>query len=71
MDITFKCPHCDQELEVDAAGAGSSFRMSVLRQQRHHSRLGFRRGHPRGAAARRRSCLGPSQGRKALCGPRA
>ena len=24
MDITFKCPHCDQELEVDSAGAGSS-----------------------------------------------
>jgi DNA-directed RNA polymerase subunit RPC12/RpoP len=23
MDITFKCPHCDQELEVDASGAGS------------------------------------------------
>ena len=24
MDITFKCPHCDQELEVDASGAGSN-----------------------------------------------
>ena len=24
MDITFKCPNCDQELEVDSAGAGSS-----------------------------------------------
>jgi DNA-directed RNA polymerase subunit RPC12/RpoP len=24
MDIAFKCPHCDQELEVDASGAGSS-----------------------------------------------
>ena len=24
MDIIFKCPNCDQELEVDAAGAGSS-----------------------------------------------
>jgi hypothetical protein len=24
MDITFKCPHCDQELEVDSTGAGSS-----------------------------------------------
>ncbi len=24
MDITFKCPHCGQELEVDSAGAGSS-----------------------------------------------
>jgi hypothetical protein len=24
MDITFKCPHCDQELEVDAAGGGSN-----------------------------------------------
>jgi DNA-directed RNA polymerase subunit RPC12/RpoP len=23
MDITFKCPHCDQELAVDASGAGS------------------------------------------------
>ncbi len=23
MDIMFKCPHCDQELEVDASGAGS------------------------------------------------
>jgi hypothetical protein len=23
MDLIFKCPHCDQELEVDAAGAGS------------------------------------------------
>ena len=23
MDIIFKCPHCEQELEVDAAGAGS------------------------------------------------
>ncbi len=23
MDITFKCPHCDQELEVDASGAGT------------------------------------------------
>lgn len=23
MDINFKCPHCDQELEVDAGGAGS------------------------------------------------
>lgn len=23
MDITFNCPHCEQELEVDAAGAGS------------------------------------------------
>jgi DNA-directed RNA polymerase subunit RPC12/RpoP len=24
MDISFKCPNCQQELEVDAAGAGSS-----------------------------------------------
>jgi DNA-directed RNA polymerase subunit RPC12/RpoP len=24
MDITFKCPHCGQELEVDATGAGSN-----------------------------------------------
>jgi DNA-directed RNA polymerase subunit RPC12/RpoP len=24
MDISFKCPICDQELEVDATGAGSS-----------------------------------------------
>jgi hypothetical protein len=24
MDISFKCPTCDQELEVDATGAGSS-----------------------------------------------
>ena len=24
MDITFKCPNCDQELEVDATGAGST-----------------------------------------------
>jgi len=24
MDISFKCPICDQELEVDASGAGSS-----------------------------------------------
>ena len=24
MDIIFKCPHCDQELEVDAGGAGST-----------------------------------------------
>jgi len=24
MDIVFKCPNCDQELEVDAAGAGSA-----------------------------------------------
>src|ERR1700744_1745709 len=23
MDITFKCPSCEQELEVDASGAGS------------------------------------------------
>jgi DNA-directed RNA polymerase subunit RPC12/RpoP len=23
MDITFKCPYCDQELEVDAGGTGS------------------------------------------------
>jgi len=23
MDIIFNCPHCEQELEVDAAGAGS------------------------------------------------
>jgi len=23
MDIIFKCPHCEQELEVDAAGSGS------------------------------------------------
>jgi DNA-directed RNA polymerase subunit RPC12/RpoP len=24
MDISFKCPICDQELEVDASGAGST-----------------------------------------------
>src|SRR5580658_6742100 len=24
MDISFKCPICDQELEVDASGAGSN-----------------------------------------------
>jgi hypothetical protein len=24
MDINFKCPNCDQELEVDASGAGST-----------------------------------------------
>jgi DNA-directed RNA polymerase subunit RPC12/RpoP len=24
MDISFKCPNCNQELEVDASGAGSS-----------------------------------------------
>src|SRR5271170_7652566 len=24
MDITFKCPNCDQELEVDASGSGST-----------------------------------------------
>jgi len=24
MDVVFKCPHCDQQLEVDAGGAGSS-----------------------------------------------
>jgi DNA-directed RNA polymerase subunit RPC12/RpoP len=24
MDISFKCPNCDQELEVDSSGAGSS-----------------------------------------------
>ena len=24
MDISFKCPTCDQELEVDASGAGST-----------------------------------------------
>jgi hypothetical protein len=24
MDITFKCPVCDQELEVDASGAGTT-----------------------------------------------
>jgi len=24
MDLIFKCPHCEQELEVDAGGAGSS-----------------------------------------------
>jgi DNA-directed RNA polymerase subunit RPC12/RpoP len=24
MDISFKCPHCDQELEVDSSGAGST-----------------------------------------------
>jgi hypothetical protein len=24
MDIIFKCPHCEQELEVDAGGAGST-----------------------------------------------
>ncbi len=23
MDVVFKCPHCDQQLEVDAGGAGS------------------------------------------------
>ena len=23
MDITFKCPNCDQELEMDASGAGT------------------------------------------------
>lgn len=23
MDLTFKCPNCEQELEVDASGAGS------------------------------------------------
>ena len=24
MDLVFKCPHCEQELEVDAGGAGST-----------------------------------------------
>ncbi len=24
MDIIFKCPHCDQDLEVEGSGAGSS-----------------------------------------------
>ncbi|HEV7925836.1 MAG TPA: hypothetical protein VGR14_10790, partial [Verrucomicrobiae bacterium] len=24
MDISFKCPICEQELEVDASGAGST-----------------------------------------------
>jgi hypothetical protein len=24
MDISFKCPNCDQELEVDSSGAGTS-----------------------------------------------
>jgi len=24
MDLVFKCPHCEQQLEVDAGGAGSS-----------------------------------------------
>ncbi|HXR08423.1 MAG TPA: hypothetical protein VN765_13885 [Candidatus Acidoferrum sp.] len=24
MDLIFKCPHCEQELEVDAGGAGST-----------------------------------------------
>jgi hypothetical protein len=24
MDLVFKCPHCDQELEVDAGGAGTT-----------------------------------------------
>jgi DNA-directed RNA polymerase subunit RPC12/RpoP len=24
MDISFKCPNCDQELEVDSSGAGST-----------------------------------------------
>jgi predicted RNA-binding Zn-ribbon protein involved in translation (DUF1610 family) len=24
MDVVFKCPHCDQQLEVDAGGAGSN-----------------------------------------------
>lgn len=24
MDLVFKCPHCDQELEVDAGGAGTN-----------------------------------------------
>jgi hypothetical protein len=24
MDVVFKCPHCDQQLEVDAGGAGTS-----------------------------------------------
>ena len=23
MDVTFKCPHCDQELEIEASNAGS------------------------------------------------
>jgi predicted RNA-binding Zn-ribbon protein involved in translation (DUF1610 family) len=24
MDVVFKCPHCDQQLEVDSGGAGTS-----------------------------------------------
>lgn len=33
MDITFNCPHCDQELEVDSAGAGSSIECPSCKEQ--------------------------------------
>jgi len=32
MDIIFKCPHCDQELEVDASGAGSKIECPACSQ---------------------------------------
>lgn len=32
MDITFKCPHCDQELEVDSGGAGSEIECPACSQ---------------------------------------
>lgn len=32
MDILFKCPNCEQELEVDAAGAGSKIECPACAQ---------------------------------------
>ncbi len=32
MDITFKCPHCDQDLEVDAAGVGTEIECPACSQ---------------------------------------
>lgn len=32
MDILFKCPNCDQELEVDASGAGSKIECPACSQ---------------------------------------
>ncbi len=33
MDITFNCPNCNQELEVDAAGAGSTIECPSCKEE--------------------------------------
>lgn len=33
MDITFNCPHCDQELEVDSAGAGTTIECPACKEE--------------------------------------